>query len=370
VTERLKFALVGCGRIAERYIGLLKSQSVPDAELVAVCDPLAERRENASRAAGVPAYPRMAEMFAAHGGSIDVACILTPSGQHAENVVEAAAYCRNVIVEKPMALDIRDAREMIAQCDSRGVRLFVVKQNRFNMPVMRARDALDAGRFGKLVMGSVRVRWSRTQAYYDQDAWRGTWAWDGGVFMNQASHHVDLLVWMLGEPLSVWATSRHALAAIEAEDTGVAVIKFASGAIGVIEATTATRPKDLEGSLSIIGSGGSVVVGGFAVNRVETWQFAAPAPGDDDIARFSENPPDVYGYGHRRYLAHVVNAIRTGTQALVEGAEGLKSLLVLNAIYESIAVGSEIQIAGFRPRRGRLGRHLLDRADRPADAAE
>ena len=164
---------------------------------------------------------------------------------------------------------------MIEACDKHGVKLFVVKQNRFNVPVVQLRKALDQGRFGKLIMGTVRVRWCRPQAYYDQDSWRGTWAYDGGVLTNQASHHVDLLEWMMGDVESVFAKSKHALADIEAEDTAVVILKFRNGALGVIEATTAIRPKDLEGSISILGETGSVEVGGFAVNEMKTWNFSS-----------------------------------------------------------------------------------------------
>src|SRR5205814_6206791 len=164
-----------------------------------------------------------------------------------------AQYKKHIMVEKPMALTLTDADRMIAACDQAGIKLFVVKQNRFNVPVMKLREALEAGRFGRLVLGTVRVRWCRTQAYYDQDAWRGTWALDGGVLSNQASHHIDVLEWMMGDVDSVFAKSTTALVKIEAEDTAVVVLKFKSGALGVIEATTAARPRDLEGSVSILG---------------------------------------------------------------------------------------------------------------------
>jgi len=205
-------------------------------------------------------------------------------------------------------------------------------------------------------MGTVRVRWCRPQAYYDQDAWRGTWAMDGGVFTNQASHHVDLLEWMLGEPVSVFAKSRTALVNIETEDTGVAVITFRNGALGVVEATTATRPKDLEGSLSILGEKGSVEIGGFAVNEMKVWNFA----GHEDeskavLEQFHEMPPNVYGFGHRLYLENVCESILNDTKALVDGLEGRKSLELINAIYESIETGREVHLR-FQAEKCRLGR--------------
>jgi predicted dehydrogenase len=199
------------------------------------------------------------------------------------------------------------------------------------------------------------VRWTRPQAYYDQDPWRGTWAMDGGVFANQASHHVDLLEWMLGEPVSVFAKARTALADIETEDTGVAVVTFANGALGVIEATNAARPKDLEGSLSLLGEKGSVEIGGFAVNEMKTWQFAEPQPGDDEvITTCRQNPPNVYGFGHLAYYRNVVDCLEKGGPALVDGLEGRKSLELISAIYESIETGQEVALR-FQPRRCRLG---------------
>jgi predicted dehydrogenase len=204
-------------------------------------------------------------------------------------------------------------------------------------------------------MGTVRVRWCRTQAYYDQDPWRGTWALDGGVFANQASHHIDLLEWFLGEPISVYAKSRRALVNIEAEDTGIAVITFKSGAIGVVEATTATRPKDLEGSLSILGEKGAVEIGGFAVNEMKTWQFDPPCPGDlEMVANMRELPPNVYGFGHVAYLNNVVSTINGGGAALVDGLEGRKSLELISAIYESIATQREV-VLRFQAQHARLG---------------
>ena len=251
------------------------------------------------------------------------------------------AYGKHLIVEKPMALTLEDADMMIAKCDAAGIKLFVVKQNRYNVPVRKLREALDEGRFGKLVMGTTRVRWCRRQDYYDQASWRGTWALDGGVFANQASHHVDLLQWCMGKPRSVFARGRAALAKIETEDTGAAIINFENGAIGIVEATTATRPADLEGSLSVLGEKGTVEIGGFAANKIKTWSFENPVPGDEEvIAKFHENPPSVYGFGHIAYLQHVIDAVMNEAPSLVDGLEGRKSLELVIAIYESMATGA------------------------------
>ena len=252
-------------------------------------------------------------------------------------------------------LTLDDADAMIRACDAAGVKLFIVKQNRLNVPVRYARKALEAGRFGRLVMGTVRVRWCRTQKYYDQDAWRGTWAMDGGVLTNQASHHVDLLEWMFGDVESVFVKSRTALVDIETEDTACAVLKFRNGALGIVEATTAARPRDLEGSLSILGEKGSVVIGGFAVNRMETWHFDPPLPEDADaLEKYSVNPPDVYGFGHKAYYEHVQSCLENGEKQLVDGLEGRRSLELIMAMYESVETGKEVFLR-FMPSRCKLG---------------
>lgn len=346
-------ALVGCGRIAKRHSELLGNGQIAGARLAAVCDIVAERAERIGKQFGVPWFTDMDEMMQTDG--IGAVAVLTESGLHAEHVIRLAPHGKHVIVEKPMALTLTDADRMVQACDEAGVKLFVVKQNRFNVPVAKLREALDAGRFGKLVLGAVRVRWCRPQHYYDQDPWRGTWAMDGGVLTNQASHHVDLLEWMLGEVESVFAMSTTALVDIETEDTAVVVLRFANGALGTIEATTATRPTDLEGSLSILGEGGSVEIGGFAVNRMETWSFVDPQPGDAEVMeKYSVNPPNVYGFGHQAYYEHVVDCISNGRTQLVDGLEGRRSLELITAIYESIETGTEVRMR-FSPRRCRLG---------------
>jgi predicted dehydrogenase len=349
----LNFALVGCGRIAKRHSELLGYNQIKGAHLVAVCDIVAQKARDIAERFKVPAFTDMLEMM--QSVKVDVAVVLTESGNHAKHVVALSKYCKHIIVEKPMALTLDDADAMITACDRADVRLFVVKQNRFNVPVVKAREALESGRFGKLIMGTVRVRWCRHQSYYDQDPWRGTWALDGGVLANQASHHVDLLEWMMGDVESVYAKATTALANIEAEDTAVVVLKFLNGALGLIEATTAARPTDLEGSLSILGEGGTVEIGGFAVNEMKVWRFGAERANDADvIAKYSVNPPSVYGFGHQAYYEHVIECISEGKRQLVDGLEGRKSLQLINAIYESVETGQEVKLR-FKPRYCRLG---------------
>jgi predicted dehydrogenase len=350
-----RFGLVGCGRISAKHIEAIKD--IDGAELVAVCDPVESRAIEASKkAGGIPYYLSYDEMLQKE--NIDIVNILTPSGMHPINTIDIVKkYHTHIICEKPMALRMEDAEEMVRICDEFGVRLFVVKQNRYNLPVQKLKEAVEEGKFGKLVLGTVRVRWCRDQKYYDQDSWRGTWEYDGGVLSNQASHHIDLLEWLMGEPVSVIAKTGTYLADIEVDDTAVAIIKFRNGALGVVEATTATRPKDLEGSLSILGEKGSVVIGGFAVNKMQIWNFSDESEGERDriLTEFAETPPNVYGFGHKRYIEHVLDCIRSGRKALVDGLEGKKSLELINAIYESAETGREVFLR-FEPKMSKMGR--------------
>ncbi len=346
------FALVGCGRIAKRHAELL-SGVVRGARLVAVCDIDGNKAREFGDEYGVDYYTDMHEMMAK--AKPDVVSVLTPSGMHCSHVLQLAPYAKHIVVEKPVALTLGDADAMITSCDIHGCRLFVVKQNRFNVPVVKLREAIEQKRFGKLVMGTIRVRWCRPQSYYDMDAWRGTWELDGGVLTNQASHHVDLLEWMMGDVESVFAKSTTALVDIETEDTAIAVLKFRNGALGCIEATTATRPKDLEGSISILGEKGTVEIGGFAVNQMKTWSFVEAESDDIDMMqKYSVNPPNVYGFGHQAYYEHVLDCLQSGKRQLVDGLEGRRSIELISAIYESIETGREVQLR-FIPKRCRLG---------------
>ena len=351
----LRFAVVGCGRIAGNHLRALTSGQIP-AELVAVSDVRADRARDSAARYRVPYYLDYHQMLAGHP-DIDVIDILTPTGYHARHVIDLARYGTHFVVEKPMALRVSDCDRMIAACRKHGGRLFVVKQNRYNRAVVAARRALDAGRFGKIVMATVRVRWKRDQAYYASDAWRGTWELDGGVMAQQASHHLDLLQWFMGpiERLQCQIATR--LLNIEVEDTAAALFRFRSGALGVFEATTATRPSDLEASLSLLGERGSVILGGNAVNRVEHWQFDPALPEDDQVrAEASQEVPNIYGHGHADYLADIVRSILDDRPGLVEGAEGRKNVMILAALYESAARGGAPVRPEVRLRRARIGR--------------
>lgn len=339
----LQASVIGCGRIGKRHAQLISDGNVPGLELASVLDTNTARARQFGERYNVPWFASLEDFSASQ--LPDIAIVCTPSGNHCETSIAMANLGMHVVVEKPMALTLNDADSMILACAENQRKLFVVKQNRFNTPIVRLREALDRGRFGRINLGTVRVRWCRRPDYYEQDSWRGTWAMDGGVLANQASHHVDALEWMLGSVTSVYAIGKTALAPIEVEDTAIALMRFESGALGTIEATTAVRPRDIEGSLSIIGENGIVEIAGPAMNKVRTWEFVdQEASGDTDLDRSSENPPDVYGFGHQRYLAHVVDCVENNTQQLVDGLEGRKSLELISAMYESIATGREVLV--------------------------
>ncbi len=351
--SKVRFALVGCGSIARKHAHALHHY-LEQAEIGAFVDLDLARAQQLSKQYGAPAFSGVREMIKAVGEQIDVFSVLTPSGSHCENVLELVEYGRPVVVEKPMALRLEDADRMIEACDAHGVKLFVVHQNRYNLPIVKAREAMEQGRFGRLVLGTVRLRWTRDQKYYDSASWRGTWAHDGGVFMNQAAHHIDMLTWFMGNVESVRSMASTRLVKIECEDTGVAVIRFNSGALGVLEATTATRPKDLEGSISILGEKGSVVIGGFFMNELETWSFEDKQPIDDVVfEKYKENPRDI-AYNHGEYLRDVIASVQSKKAALVDGLEGRRSLELITALYESIETNTDVQLR-FRPKKCRLG---------------
>ncbi len=346
----LRFGLIGCSKIARKHASGLAG--VEGGQLAAVCDLDLDRARELADEYDVPAYESYEKMV--QNEEIDVLSVLTPSGHHARHAMDVVRFGKHIVVEKPLALRLEDADAVIRACDAKGIKLFVVKQNRYNAPIQALRRALDDGRFGRLVMGTIRVRWCRPQPYYDAAPWRGTWEMDGGVLTNQASHHIDMLEWMLGDVDSVTAMTATQLADIEAEDTGVAILRFRSGALGVIEATTATRPADLEGSISILGEKGSVVVGGFAMDKLETWRFTDPIPEDERVFEEHGTNPEGFGWNHGRYLAGVVDALRDGRRGLVDGLEGRRSLELINALYESAETGREVPLR-FTPKRCRLG---------------
>lgn len=339
----LKFSLIGCGRIAKRHSELLGNNQIKGAMLNSVCDFDEQKAKNIGEIFNVPYFTNMHKMI--DETKPDVLVVLTESGNHAKNVLDLIKYKKHIILEKPMALNLEDAEKMIEKCDLAGIRLFVIKQNRFNLPIVKLKEALDENRFGKLVLGTVRVRWCRKQQYYDEANWRGTYEYDGGVLSNQASHHIDMLLWMMGDIEIVHAIGATQLVKIEAEDTAVVNLKFKNGALGIIEATTATRPKDIEGSISILGENGIVEVGGFAMNEIKHWEFQTPSIEDDEIKqKYSVNPPNVYGFGHKAYYDHVINSIINNGPNLIDGLSGKKSVELISAIYKSMKTGNPVKM--------------------------
>jgi len=350
---KMKFVLVGCGKIAKKHAHVIQNY-LDDAEIVGFCDKVPERAQKFGEKYNAAAFSSVQQMMASVGDEIDIINILTPSGIHYQSVTELVRYGKPLVVEKPIALQLEEADEIVRACDAHGVKIFVVHQNRYNVPIVKAREAFAQGRLGKLVMGTVRLRWKRDQTYYDSANWRGTWAYDGGVFTNQASHHIDMLTWFMGDVESVKAVGVTRLVNIECEDTGAAIIRFTNGAIGIIEVTTATRPKDLEGSISILGEQGSIVIGGFFMNELTTWEFEEPQPDDEIVFEKYGKNPEGWGYNLGEYLKGVIQSIKNGKAGLVDGLEGRKSLELISAIYESIETGREIPLR-FKPKRCKLG---------------
>lgn len=348
--EKIRFALIGCGTIANKHAIALNRFN--DAEVVGGYDVDYHLGTTFAEKHSIPVFKSVEEMI--EKTDPQVLSILTPSGKHAENILELIHFNRHFVVEKPLALRLDQIDRILKECDKMGLKLFVVQQNRFNPPIQKLKQALDKGRFGKLVLGTIRVRWSRNQDYYDQKSWRGTWAFDGGVLTNQASHHIDMLIWMMGEVESVMAKTATRLVNIEAEDTGLAILKFKNGALGVIEATTATRPKNLEGTISVLGEKGSVEIGGFFMNELKTWNFSDPDEMDNDIWDKHAKVPDQLAWNHAEFFKDVINSLRDDKKGLIDGLEGRKSVELINAIYESAETGKEIFLH-FAPRKSRLG---------------
>lgn len=348
--KKVKFALIGCGAIANKHVVAINR--LVNAEVAAVYDINSKTARAFGREHSIPAFDNIEAMIQKTG--TDVLNVLTPSGVHGENILELIRFNKHFVVEKPLALRLDQIDRILEECDKKGLKIFVVKQNRFNPPVRKLKEALDKGRFGKLVLGTVRVRWCREQDYYDQKPWRGTWSFDGGVLTNQAGHHIDMLIWMMGEVESVMAKTATRLVNIEAEDTGVAILKFRNGAIGVVEATTATRPKDLEGSISILGEKGAVEIGGFFMNELKTWNFRDPDEMDNEVWNKFAKVPDELAWSHSEFFKDVVNSLNDGKKGLIDGLEGRKSVELINAIYESAESGKEVFLR-FAPQRCRLG---------------
>jgi UDP-N-acetyl-2-amino-2-deoxyglucuronate dehydrogenase len=338
---QLKFALVGCGRISANHIDALSKHS-ERAQLVAVCDTDLVALQHTTERTGVKGFQKYVDLLKSRVA--DVIILATPSGIHAEQGIAAAEAGYHVVTEKPMATRWADGNRLVQACDRAGVKLFVVKQNRRNRTLQLVKQAIEKGRFGRIYMVSMNVFWSRPQSYYDSADWRGTWEFDGGAFMNQASHYVDLLDWMIGPVESVQAYTATLARNIEVEDTGVASIKWRSGALGSVSVTMLTYKKNFEGSLTIIGEKGTVRVGGVAVNEIQHWEFAEPDPDDECVKAASYQTTSVYGFGHPLYYDNVIGSLRGEAIAETDGREGLRSLELLISIYISARDGRRVSL--------------------------
>ena len=339
--RRIRIALVGCGRISGKHFDAI-AQHHDNLELVAVCDEDPEALKRATEAQGVPGFRDYARLL--QTSDIDLVVLCTPSGLHPRQTIEAARAGRHVMTEKPMATRWADGKAMVQACDQAGTWLFEVKQNRRNTTLQRLKHAIEQRRFGRIYMVNLNVFWTRPQAYYDSARWRGTWEFDGGAFMNQASHYLDLLDWLIGPVESVQAYTATLGRDIEVEDSGVLNVRWRNGALGSVSVTMLTYPQNYEGSITILGEHGTVRVGGVAVNEIQHWDFAEAAPEDDRIQEASYPTASVYGFGHPAYYENVIQCLRGEAEPETDGREGLRSLEVLIATYLSARDGRQIAL--------------------------
>ena len=337
--RKLRLALVGCGRIAQTHFAALR-QHADRVELVGVCDNQPQALQAAVASTGATGFASLDDLLA--GCDADLVALATPSGLHSRQAVRVAQSGRHVLSEKPMATKWDEGVAMVRACRDAGVKLFVVKQNRLNGTLQLVKRAVEQGRFGRMAMVNVNVFWTRPQSYYDAAPWRGRWDMDGGAFMNQASHYVDMVDWLVGPVDNVHAYTATLARDIEAEDTGVMSLRLRSGALASINVTMLTHHKNFEGSITLLGERGTVRVGGVAVNKIEHWEFDAPHADDSKVASASYGVDSVYGPGHPLYYDNVINTLRGEAHAEVDGYEGLRSLEVLIAGYRSARDGVRV----------------------------
>lgn len=348
--KTLRFAIIGCGRISYKHVEALVANK-EEAVLVAVCDIVKEKAEERKQEyidklgknEKVTVYTDYKDML--NKEDIDVVTIATESGYHPEIAVNCMKNKKHIIVEKPMALSIKDADKMIKCAKENDVKLCVSHQNRFNAPIQKLRKAIEENRFGRLVNGTARILWNRNMGYYTQAPWRGTWKLDGGTLMNQCIHNIDLLQWMMGGEIdTVYAQCDTFLRDIEAEDFGAIVIRFKNGAIGIVEGSACVYPKNLEETLSIFGEKGTVCIGGLAVNKIETWRFEDNKDNEDEILKAQGADPDtVYGFGHIPLFKDMIDAINDNREPLVSGEQGKKGMSIILAAYKSRLTGMPVK---------------------------
>ncbi len=341
IDRKIRVALIGCGRIAGKHIEALQKHS-DRMQLVAVCDTNNERLEKAESQTGVKGYTHLTEVL--DHANADLCVLTTPSGLHPDQTVQIAQADCHVMTEKPMATRWKDGLRMVNACDEAKVRLFVVKQNRRNATLQLLKDAFERKRFGRIHMVVINVFWTRPQSYYDMDAWRGTWEFDGGALMNQASHYIDLLDWLVGPVESLQAYTGTLGRDIEVEDTATMSVRWRSGAMGSVNVTMLTYPKNLEGSITILGERGTVRVGGVAVNEIQHWEFDQPEEQDKTVEHANYETTSVYGFGHPLYYENVIKTLRGEAEPETDGREGLRSLELLIAAYMSSRDGQRVPL--------------------------
>jgi len=343
----MKYALIGCGRIAVNHIKAALNNHL---EIVAVCDIVPEKidallaKYNLAEDLSIKRYTDYRQMLAE--SDLTLASIATESGLHAQIALDCIDAGVNVIIEKPMAMSMADAEEIIRCSDAKGVKVAACHQNRFNMAVQETRRALEAGRFGRLSHGAIHVRWNRNRDYYDQAPWRGTWSQDGGCLMNQCIHGIDLLRWMMGEEIDeVYGVTRQQFHDyLEAEDIGMAVVKFKNGAVATIEGTTNVYPKNLEETLYLFGENGTVKLGGTSTNNIDVWDFADEGEEDQKNKGLEEATSNVYGNGHTSLYADVIEAIEQDRAPYVDAYAGKNALELVLAIYKSQKEGRAVKL--------------------------
>ncbi len=341
IDRKIKIGLVGCGRISGKHFDAIEAHA-EHLDLVGVCDNDAERLRKAVSSTGAQGYGALEDLL--EGASPDLVVLTTPSGLHPDQACTIAAAGRHVMTEKPMATRWQDGIRMVDACDEAGVRLFVVKQNRRNATLQLLKKAVEQKRFGRIYMVVINVFWTRPQSYYDMDKWRGTWEFDGGALMNQASHYVDLLDWLIGPIESIQAYTGTLERNIEVEDTATMGVRWRSGAMGSMNVTMLTYPKNLEGSITIIGEKGTVRVGGVAVNEIQHWEFEEPQEDDERIREANYETTSVYGFGHPLYYDNVIRTLRGECEPETDGREGLRSLETLIAAYLSSRNGTRVPL--------------------------
>ncbi len=355
----LRIAFVGCGRISKNHIKAIAALH-NEVELIAICDNKItlmnaaedlyknELNQNSSiLKVSLTKFSEYSDLLQASKNkklSIDLIVFATPSGLHSSQVISAAKLGINVCTEKPMATRWEDGINMVKTCEMEKVKLFVIKQNRLNSTMQLLKKQLDAGRFGRLSMITVNVFWHRPQSYYDQDKWRGTWEFDGGALMNQASHYVDLLHWLIGPVESISASLATISRNIEVEDSAALQLKWRNGALGTMAVTMITYPKNLEGSITILGEKGTVKIGGPAVNKIEHWQFSDDQDDDDLVEKASYDTTSVYGFGHLAYYKNMVDVLKGIADPISDGREGLNSLELIISAYRSAKDGKLINL--------------------------